>query len=265
MKNCVYCNNYKDITKEHLISLGVLKEFFTNKMNNMVAIRKNGEFKDLNKFEGIVKDVCKKCNSKISELGYDNAGIDLAKLLISQHENTTFEFIFDIPTLGWIIKTHLNLIREYNYHEKWNINLNPKLFECIINGQLVESNLFVLLLSAIDLKPSIWTEFKRPSRIETNLNFIDGKNLFYSYLRLMYLNTYLILPKDGNYNLFESEKENAIFSIFLLFDNHAKVINISSKIIDNKLELIKDFTENEFKAGLINLKDYKRKFEKTNL
>lgn len=261
-KLCVYCNIKNKLSREHIISKVVLKELFTDKINNVVSVRKNNQWKRLTKYEGVIKDVCVKCNTKLSDLGYDDAGAKFIKNIDANHSNKTINLDFNREILGWIIKTHLNLIRAEKNIKGEAIVINENLFKGIIEKN-IDYNWFGLMVRAMDIGPKKWISEKGIIPVLFNeVGIINEKNIMFSHLRIKYLDTFLILPKNGEYEFFKNDNmEQAFIAINVLGNPFSILVDTDKLVKDGALVMDRKFSEERFDAGLMKVENYEKLFK----
>jgi hypothetical protein len=77
----------------------------------------------------VIKDVCERCNSSLSRL--DDRGKELiTEVLNSQLQ--TLEVQFDARLLAWLIKTHLNWIRQVKLTSRLDLDIDSTLYEHVM-------------------------------------------------------------------------------------------------------------------------------------
>ena len=108
MAICVYCGEVASTSREHIISASVLDLFGDKRLESCFVYDVLGE--EYRSRRGIIiKDVCATCNSTLSRL--DDRGKQIVTKVVSS-ELETLEENLDARLLAWLIKTHLNWLRQ---------------------------------------------------------------------------------------------------------------------------------------------------------
>ncbi len=257
MKVCVYCQKQSKLSREHCISLSVLKELFGRSNTNTAFTKKQGKWKTILGHEEIIKDVCEECNSKLSIKGYDAAGVQLVKDINRSHTSSVLQMTFAKETMAWLLKTHLNLIRQKHKELSTILKLSPYFYQNLLNGNITKLKDFRMFFQVIDLKPEIW------QRVSMMYNVVDIINvpgsIFCSHVRIKYVDTFLVLPSEDTYNEFDQKVDQAVLAMQVLKDNRW-LIEMNTKSVSSKRKLIlaKTFPERKFHEGLISLTEYQK-------
>jgi len=246
------------MSREHIVSEAVLKTFYGRNIKNLVSTRKSGQFKRLTNYEDVIRDVCAKCNSLLTE--YDNAGKLFAENINDCLKEDKLALDFSKETLNWLIKTHLNNIRQNSEVGNCSIIVNKNIYKSLIEKKLVNKDMYSLVFQTVNIKSNIWKEKKRPSSMYTTTGKINDEIAF-SQITFKYINTFLLLPISGTYDSFKENLKNVDLVFALLLGHpYAKTIDTEKVLIAGKLELTKDYPEDMYRQHLINLDDYEEIF-----
>lgn len=258
-KTCVYCNTGFKISSEHLVSASVLKVLYGPKIENTHHGKKGGQWKTLNNFEGVIKDVCRDCNSKLSHIGYDNAGRVLASEIISSTDKQPLCLTFNKLTLGWLLKTHLNIIRDSMPTLPRQIELDKKIFHNIQSGEPPADKSYMFICQAIDIPSSIWSYV---SSLNTQVSIVNEYDLVISQLRIRQFDTFFVFSASGSLEDI-SEKENiALVSLFMTtLNNNLQKINICQSLAQSCIVVERTINEEQFLRGIMTTDEYEKIFK----
>lgn len=161
---CVYCHGAsgEQMSGEHVISRTVLKAIGGEEIHNVTRLP-NGKF--LTDHEQIIKDVCVPCNNSLSP--YDVAGRELVLELDPLLDMTGCRLAINRERLGWVVKTHLNLVRMIRDKETQRAyEIDAGLLDALRNHQHLPQDRFQLLVEGWQTDQALW-------------DVSDGKNIPY--------------------------------------------------------------------------------------
>lgn len=204
-RRCVYCGSEeKKLTREHIVSKSVLKAIFGPDIENTarLPIGRGGQF--LFDYEPQVRDVCGECNHALSP--YDVAGVELAHAIRPYHDATGRTIPLTQDTLGWLLKTHLNEMRATPDENFAQPRAKSSIYRALLKHNQVSLNWYRLYVEGWEGDSGWWTK-DSPRSIEylSYKGLQDAATTIYiSNFRLAWLDTFLLLPMDGNYREFKA-------------------------------------------------------------
>lgn len=257
MTVCAYCKQQKKPSNEHLISHVALKEFYGYPVDNTVHTKRSGKWKKLPNNEQTINDVCRECNSKLSE--FDQAGAQLLRDINRCIPFDTLTLVFKKETLNWLIKTHLNNFRQNSTVKGKEIRVDHRLYKHLIKNEVMDSSLYHMLTETIVIKGDIWERGdQRLSSIFNTVGLLNDR-LAYSEIRFKYLSSFMVLPLDGVYDTFLADLDNGKLALNVLMHPYAKSLDTSA-LISGSLSLTKDFPFERYILGLVKINDYEKLF-----
>lgn len=198
------------LSREHVISGAVLRAVFGDPVRNLASGAPIGN-KSLLDHEQVLRDVCRRCNSALSK--YDVAGVELVRALEPHHEALGISLPFDDAVFGWLLKTHLNFLRlipDAETGKPYPIADEVKL-PLVVGGPFAPERM-ALFIEGLQGKKYFWVD-DHPSRIPwfdyRSLRF-RSQAIVLSDLRLKCLDTWLLLPADGDYTHFEQRVDSVL-------------------------------------------------------
>lgn len=202
MGPCVYCGCGK-VTKEHIVNESLYHEFFGEPMSFVLQHSSLGE--KLNRVDKI-NDVCAVCNN-VRLQPYDNAGIILARSVkgISRGRERTIPFNLDI--VGWLIKTHCNIIRKYGNTSK----ISSEIYECLRRHETVPREIYKLVLTVFSTDHKLFSTRQGDLPITWKIEPLEFSKprIMRSYLRMEHFESFFYLPSDDDYHGFD-ERANTV-------------------------------------------------------
>jgi hypothetical protein len=259
MAQCIYCNAISNISTEHLVSASVLRELYGPKIKNMHHGKKGGEWKLLPNFEGVIKDVCRECNTKLSNLGYDTAGAILTKEIMNNPDEQPVELTFNQFTLGWLLKTHLNLVRDAIPTLPKQISINQHIFTSLIKGEIVDSNNYMMICQAIDMPNETW---KKVSSMNAQVGVVNEHDLVISQLRIRQLDTFFVFSSNDKLRDISEKEDTALVSVFMTtLNNDLQKIDIEKSLVEKHITIEKTISPELFSTGIMTTKEYENLFK----
>jgi len=146
MAICNFCKEDKKLSREHIYSKSILQLFSKEAPFTIDTKREI-----VHKGDPVIKDICKECNSKLSD--YDSEAFTFAKKYLTKpiKERTVIE-CNSLLLKKWVLKTTLNHIRNIKSYKWWESFL-PHLLE----GK--ENNLYTVHFAAWeDMSPYNFAE-----------------------------------------------------------------------------------------------------------
>ena len=195
MGHCTYCGSEAGkLTCEHIISRAVCHILWGKPTRNRAESQQfpNGCVLDL---EQKIKDVCAKCNSQLSI--YDEAGKRFATIIRKIDDLRGAVLPLDNDIVGWLVKTHCNIIRT----AKGNFPISKNIYDALINHQPLPQNLFLLLFAGCIATQSELQKLRGgtlPYALQRVTHDQDNQ-IILSHLRLKLVDTCFILPSNNKY------------------------------------------------------------------
>ena len=178
-----------------------------------------------------VRDVCKQCNSDLHE--YDDHGKILMQAIKPFPDITGVKIPFDEKILGWLIKTHLNLIRAFpNKESRKKYVFNKSILNGIISYTPIPTNLYRLCVEGWQGADYLWDGQKRINALYFFSCELLRQRTLVSDLRLQTFKTFLIVPADSDYTDFESRSMDAFEEMKRDYGFHIEMIEIEKAITD---------------------------------
>lgn len=207
LRVCRYCGESRRLTQEHAISAGVIgvlldQQRTSSKFKNIGyrAGRVSGQLWLLND-EPTIGDLCGECNRKSSS--FDAAGVELVRYIVATNDPRT-PLIFTSDSLGWIVKTHLNLLHGTPQNEDIRLTtLDMRVRESMRRGQPVPSQTYRLYAEGIDVPKEVWdsTYVGMPRYWAQVTGLYDGTaKIMMSMLSIGWLNTLFFIPAEASYD-----------------------------------------------------------------
>lgn len=200
---CVYCGNV-DLTKEHIISRSVLRVAFSDEIRNVVESQIYQT--SLIDAEPVVKDVCAICNNKKLSV-YDGAGKEFVSAVHPFIDPISRSFPFSRNTVGWFLKTAFNYMRVIRSKRTGNsYEMDSALKAELVSNNLKSFEKIALFIEGYEGTDYFWDE-NSPKKIQyfayKSVEFLN-ENILVNNFRIKYLDTFLMLPADLNYDDFEA-------------------------------------------------------------
>jgi hypothetical protein len=183
---CVYCQRSERPTREHIISLAALKEFFGDPVRN---IAKSPMFKeDQPDFEHVIKDVCSDCNHNKLRT-YDDAGKILAQQVNAMQgvENQSFDFTNE--TLGYLVKSHCNFLRTKHIYAQRPI------MDALLNHHPLPREMFRLAIFPF-INETKFDPVHGEATWDCKLFIRESEGIAVSYIKLKHIQTFLFISSD---------------------------------------------------------------------
>ena len=236
------------MTREHLVSASALKVAFGDPIKNISRAEMFGS-KYLVDHEAVVKDVCDRCNN-VNLSPYDEAGRKLVESL-EEHKNTSpLEITFNMETLGWILKTHLNytrVIKDTETKEPYPIKQSIK--NNLIKSKPITSDQIALYVQQWDDDGSFW-DAENPDKLPylqyRSIRLIS-QEIVMSNLRIRQFDTMIFFPSNKNYKHFEKRIQSSFEEICSEFNADFQKVNIGSSIKSGKLGISSLFSIEEIR------------------
>lgn len=224
-KTCVYCGSTAKISGEHVINHSVFREFFGAQMGFIVQHPEFGE-KD-NRVDRL-RDVCESCNNKKLQ-PYDNAALIFAKSVNTLRVGVSQTLPFSVDVLGWLVKTHLNILRKYS--NWYPCLIHRQLYDHLRDHRPIPAVLYRLVFSVF-LEDRKLYQTKRGELALTwkvATTRYQVQRIMRSYFRLRNLETFLYLPDDAVYRDFPARVSEVLRTIYPptvqvpLFDSNSAI------------------------------------------
>jgi len=204
-RRCPYCGSQeKRLTKEHVISKSVLKVAFGQNIENVVRQPPVLGGRVLLDEEPQIRDVCGECNAAL--IPYDVAGVELMQAIYPHHNATGRSVPFSRDTLGWLLKTHLNEMCVTPNDNFVQPQAKPAIYRALRRHGPVSVGLYRLYIEGWEGE-KVWWEKDSPKSIQyfAYKGVQDRETVIYiSNFRIVWLDTFLFLPMNGNYRNFLS-------------------------------------------------------------
>lgn len=248
MKTCFYNQRnhcVPKLTREHVISLSVLKLLYGDNLNSIVKADVYGD-KILLKHEATIKDVCQACNNS-SLTSYDEAGKELIINIREFEDTTPINIPFNKKHLGWILKSHINFFRVVKDKITGKpYNIKQEIKNRLIKGKIIPSRYLSIFARNLDNTPTLWSgdDCKLLPSLHYNSKLIIPERIVISRLVTRQLETILIIPSDGNYNNFE-ERVNSAVRFLHVWGGEYEKIDIDALQKAKRLKFNKIFTINK--------------------
>lgn len=244
------------MTREHIVSASVLKVAFGDPIRNIARAEMFGS-KYLINHEAVVKDVCNKCNN-VNLSPYDEAGRKLAEFLEEKRDSSPLEIPFNINTLGWILKTHLNYIRvikDRETNEAYPIKQSIK--NCLIKGKAITSDQVVLYVQQWEENDSFWNP-NNPENLQylqyRSIRLINQK-IVMSNFRVRQFDTIIFIPSDKNYKNFKKRVQSSFEELRSILNANFQKVDIEKSIKSGKLDVHSLFSIKEIMAIQYKIED----------
>lgn len=227
MKKCIYCGKSSiKMSNEHIVSKTVLREIFGSPIRNIV---KYGDKKFID-HEHTIKDVCITCNSNLSH--YDNEGKKIAKLVASHYTALNFKFPYNVLSINWLVKTHLNQLRIIKDIETSTYyKVSDQIYDKIINYEFPSSHLLKIYIEGWEGLDYFW-DIKSDKRIQylsyKSVRF-KSQNIIVSNFRFKFIDTFLFLPYLEDYSDFNSRVYSVLEEMRLQHGFNPQKIRLSDK------------------------------------
>jgi hypothetical protein len=211
-RRCVYClgSRRSPLSKEHVVSAAVVKVLFGSPLRSLSYSPhlRTGFVLD---HEHVVRDVCQACNSNLS--GYDSAGARLAKLLVPRDDAEGLVLRFDTETLGWLLKTHLNVMRTIRDKETGaTYDVERTFYEALIAKSGVPDHLYRLYIEGWAGTSEFWNP-EEPRHLPL-LSYRTGRfraeAVQFSTVRFKHLETLVLTPYMSGYESFDMRCRQAL-------------------------------------------------------
>ncbi len=257
-KKCIYCGKTSNLSSEHLVSASVLKVLYGPKIENMHHGKKGGEWKMLKNFEGVIKDVCQDCNTKLSINGFDDAGCTLANEILNSEDGQALKLTFNNKTLGWLLKTHLNLVRDAIPSLPKHIEIDKDILQSIKDGDPVVNNSYIFVCQAIDVPGDVW---QYVSSLNAQVGVVNEHDLVISQLRIRQFDTFFIFSSSSNLKDISSKEDVALVSIFMTTLNHdLQSIDIDKSLSEGLVEVKRTIKLEQFLNDIMTTDEYEKLF-----
>src|SRR5215471_16596261 len=128
MAICVYCGELGSTSREHIISASVL-DLFGDKRHESCFVYDVLEQECRSRRGIVIKDVCVRCNSRLSPL--DDRGKEIIDKVLNS-ELQSLEVQFDARLLAWLIKTHLNWMRQVKLTSELDLDIDRTIYEQVM-------------------------------------------------------------------------------------------------------------------------------------
>lgn len=207
---CRFCGTDKKLSREHAVSRGVLALLLgqqpgPGKLKNVMyrAGHVSGA-RWLQNDEPVIRDVCGQCNGALGD--YDSAGTALVSEVIGSPSPTTVRF--PPLALGWLVKTHLNLIHGVPAREGLRpVALDRRIPQALISHEPVPPSLYRLFVEGLDVPDWLWGDqyvgVPQPwTRVAGLEDQKTGTRLLVSLMSIRWLNTLFIVPANADYSNF---------------------------------------------------------------
>jgi len=239
------CSTHR--SREHVISASVLKAVFGDPIQNVVSGDLLGT-KRLIDHEPVLKDVCARCNSALSEC--DVAGAEFVKKLIPVCTATGLKLPFHQHTLGWILKTHFNYLRlivDSETREPYPVAKELK--QPLIADKLSPLEMFTLLIEGFEGRPYLWNAShpKKISWIHYRSVRFRAQHVVLSSLQTKCLETWLLLPSDASYTHFDARVYGVLEEVRRNFGFAPERVDIAQALKAGALNVSKVLPFQEFK------------------
>ncbi len=212
----------------------------------------------LRNFEGVIKDVCQDCNTKLSINGFDDAGCTLAKEVLNSADSKPLKLTFNTKTLGWLIKTHLNLIRDAIPTLPKHIEIDEELFKSLRDGNQVMNNSYIFVCQAIDVPSDVW---QYVSSLNAQVGVVNEHDLVISQLRIRQLDTFFIFSSSSSLKDISIKEDIALVSIFMTTLNHdLQTIDISKGLSEGFIEMKRTIKPKQFLNNIMTTDEYEKLF-----
>lgn len=239
------------LSREHVISKSVLAAVFGSPIRNSVQSDVLGE-KILLDHQAVVKDVCRRCNSDLSP--YDIAGALLVKELMPSFNAEGLRITVTRETIGWLLKTHLNyfrVIKDSLTQKSYPVDQEIK--SSLINSHSLPCSKFKFFVHGIAGLP-YYLDANDPRRISwfsyLSLRLLQ-QNIVVSELRIKCINTWLLLPVNGNYEDFDARVSSTLSELFNDWKVELQALDVKRTIDNGFIEISKILNEDEFMGYLI--------------
>jgi hypothetical protein len=202
-KICPYCTKSGvKFSGEHFISAAVLREVFGNPVKNSVSAD-HLRGKVLMNYEPTSNHVCRLCNSKLAPC--DSAGVELIKQIFSHASVAGISIDLQVLRLNWLIKTHFNHLVATRLKTNAEYANYSRIFDGLISLKPVSTDLYALCLEALDTDESYYDGTRKESVGYFNYRSVDfiSQQTIVSSFRVKSLSTYIILPMNSDYFLFD--------------------------------------------------------------
>lgn len=190
------------MTKEHVISKSVLKVAFGQNIENLVRQPPGLGGRVLLNEEIQIRDVCGECNTAL--IPYDVAGVELMQAIYPYYNATGRSVPFSGDTLGWLLKTHLNQMRVTPNEKFVQPQAKSAIYRALLRRDQVSLGLYRLYVEGWE-GDRVWWEKDSPKSIQyfAYKGVHDQETAIYiSNFRIVWLDTFLFLPMNGNYRNF---------------------------------------------------------------
>ena len=207
---CVYCNSTKRLSREHVVNAAAFRQTFGEKLSFIVQYDTIGE-KDSRVDR--IRDVCERCNNAQLQ-PYDKAGIQFVSAVRSLQTPAERPLPFDRNVLGWLLKTHLNILRKYGRRQPCIVD--QRIYESLLHKQPVSPELFRLVLCVFneDIKRFETRHGTLPLTWKIVTAEYETPRIMRSYFRMEHLETFLYLPSDAKYDAFAERVRTLLSKVY---------------------------------------------------
>ena len=128
MAICIYCGEVASTSREHIISASVL-DLFGDKRHESCFVYDVLRQECRSRRGIIIKDVCAQCNSTLSTLD------DRGKQIVTKIVNSQLQILeeqLDARLWAWLIKTHLNWLRQSKLTAGIDVDIDGSIYEHVM-------------------------------------------------------------------------------------------------------------------------------------
>jgi hypothetical protein len=224
------------LSAEHVISASALRAAFGDPIRNVAGAELFGGKKFLD-HEQVIKDVCQKCNSKLSPL--DVEGSRLVQHLTGD-DPTGLRLPINREAIGWILKTHFNFIRLIKDRETGDAYpIHPALRDALVTNAALPTHLFTLCLEGMIGDNYFWdaSDARRiPWFHYRSVRFLN-QEIVLSEFRMKTLTTWLLLPSSANYVSYLDRVGSVLKEGAEDFQRFVQVVDVNASLRDGHIDL----------------------------
>lgn len=229
---CVYCQKEKASSREHVISETVLKIVFGDVVRNTTTSSVFNN-KTLTDYQHKILDVCSDCNSSLSP--YDVAGGKLVSDINKFYDASFAKIKIDSIKLGWLIKTHLNLIRlSPDKRTGLHFQICQDIYTSLIKKSQIDTPLYVLAIDGYQGKEYFWDEndSKHIQYFSHKSVTFPDQEILVSNFRIKSIDTFLLLPTNNDYDNFANRCKSVRVDMKNGYDINPSEVDIKQTLTD---------------------------------
>lgn len=237
-KSCFYAQPdcTTKLSAEHVVSASALRAAFGDPIRNVAGAELFGGKKFLD-HEQVIRDVCQKCNSRLSPL--DVEGAKIVRHLIGD-DPTGLRLPINREAIGWILKTHFNFIRLIKDRATGEVYpIHPGLRDALVTNTALSTHLFTLCLEGMVGDTYFWDasdDRRIPWFHYRSVRFIN-QEIVLSEFRMKTLTTWLLLPCNASYVLYQDRVACVLKEVAEAFQRPVQVVDIDASLRDGRIDL----------------------------